>query len=67
MNLIKTQFRNKLKTKTIEGLLYTKSFMENKTCYDFILNQNMTKKLGNSRLLYLNEQESKDSSDSESS
>ncbi|KAJ8949464.1 hypothetical protein NQ318_007565 [Aromia moschata] len=44
LNLIKTQFRNKLKTKTMEGLLYTKSFMENKTCYDFILNKNVTKK-----------------------
>ncbi|CAH1115354.1 unnamed protein product [Psylliodes chrysocephalus] len=45
INLIKTQFRNRLKTETIEGLLYTKSFMENKTCYEFTLNKNVSKKL----------------------
>lgn len=65
INLIKTQLRNKLKVKTIEGILYTKSLLRDKNCYDFFITNNMIKKLSSGNVLYSDKKEDTNSSDTD--
>lgn len=61
INLTKTQFRNKLKTKTVEGILHTKSLIRSNNCYDFVINKGLISKLEKSTTLYSKDSDSSDS------
>lgn len=64
INLTETQFRNRLKVDTIEGILHTKRLMGKNTCYDFDISISMIKKLG-TKDVYLNKKDDSSNSDSD--
>lgn len=48
VNRMKTKTRNRLSTNTIVGLLHTKRFMNNSTCYDVTITDSLVKRMTSS-------------------